>query len=168
MPSPSKIIVSACLTGRHCRYDGGACETPLIRAWLAANRADGVEVIAVCPEELGGLSTPRPPAEFRGGDSSLIWEGGSSIVRKDNDADVTKAFMTGAELALGQADGAQIALLKEKSPSCGVRKVWLDGKLVAGRGVFAQRLQQEDVQLISEEDLSPETVNVRSRVESKE
>lgn len=123
-----KVLVSACLMGVGCRYDGRACEELRL--------PEGVEAVPFCPEVYGGLTTPRPPAEIVGG-RVLTREG----------ADVTEAFVRGAEEAarLCQRMGIRLAVLKDKSPSCGAG--WIhDGKfgggLVEGWGYTARRLRE--------------------------
>jgi uncharacterized protein YbbK (DUF523 family) len=100
-----KILISACLLRVPCRYDGKAIPYPKIEALK-----EKYELIPVCPEELGGLSTPRPPAEIRG-DRVITRQG----------KDVTDAFMIGARktLEIAQEQKVICAVLKEKSPSCG-------------------------------------------------
>ena len=124
-----KLLVSACLLGCRCRYDGAAKPHPAIEA-LAARHT----LVPVCPEQLGGLSTPRPPAERQG--DRVVTEHG---------ADVTEQYRRGAEEAarLCTLLGCQAALLKERSPSCGRGQVY-DGTfsrtLTAGDGVTAAHL----------------------------
>ena len=137
-----KIAVSACLLGRPCRYDGGAkpCAAVL-------SLAEGNELIPVCPEQLGGLPTPREPSEISDG-----------RVRTKTGADVTAAFEAGAEKALRIAlsHGAEAAILKEYSPSCGVRYVYdgsFTGKKAAGSGVFCRMLREAGLSPVSDESI---------------
>ncbi len=138
----TRFIVSACLAGEACRYDGGhnAC------AEVARLVREGAAVPA-CPECLGGLPTPRVPSE-RVGDRVLTRDG----------QDVTAAFARGARLALALArrDGCTAAILKSRSPSCGWGRIY-DGTfsraLCAGDGVWAQLLRREGFPLFSEEHL---------------
>lgn len=124
-----RILVSACLLGCACRYDGAAKPHPLASALL-----ERYEVVPVCPEQLGGLPTPRPPAERRG-DGVVTAAGG----------DVTEQYVRGAEQAVGLAAlyGVRRAVLKERSPSCGHGEIY-DGSftrtLTAGEGVAAAAL----------------------------
>lgn len=122
-----RVAVSACLLGVNCKYSGGnnLC-TELVEA-LA-----GHEVIPICPEVLGGLATPRPPAEIVDG-----------VVRTQAGESVDAAFRLGAERALAQieaAGGCDLAVLQPRSPSCGVSEVYdgtFSGTLRPGQGVFA-------------------------------
>ncbi|MBV8560400.1 MAG: DUF523 domain-containing protein, partial [Acidimicrobiia bacterium] len=102
-------------------------------------------VIAVCPETVGGLPTPRSAAE-RGTDGRVVTADG---------ADVTAAYGRGAAatVELAQASGARQAVLKARSPSCGCHQIYVDGALVDGEGVTAQALRQAGVHVRSEEDL---------------
>ena len=140
-----KILISACLLGEPCRYDGRSKPVPEIQK-LAAQ---GYELIPVCPEVLGGLDTPRPPAELQP-DGRVMNEVG---------ADVTAAYQKGAELALAlaQKEGCILAVLKEKSPSCGNREVY-DGtfsrQLTAGQGVTARLLTQHGISVLGESQIS--------------
>lgn len=137
-----RLLVSACLLGLPCRYDGGA------------KRLDGVEAllerhacIPVCPEQLGGLSTPRPPAERRNG----------GVFTREG-LDVTAEFQRGAQAALDLARlyGCEAALLKERSPSCGSGAIHdgsFSGGLIAGDGVTAALLKAAGVAVYGESRL---------------
>lgn len=134
-------LVSACLAGRSCRYDGTACVVPEIKSLVENGLA-----IAVCPEELGGLPTPRPPAEIRQG----------RVINR-NGQDVTAEFERGAEaaLALARHHNIDLAILKARSPSCGPGPVY-DGTfsraLTVGEGVTAGKLRRAGLKIYSEED----------------
>ena len=124
-----RVLISACLLGVRCRYDGAARAHP-----LAAALARRHDLVPVCPEQLGGLSTPRPPAERRG--DRVVTAAG---------ADVTEQYRRGAEeaLALCRFFGCQAAVLKERSPSCGCGAVYdgtFTGTLTPGDGVTAALL----------------------------
>lgn len=118
-PAPKKppIIVSACLLGVGCRYDGESRTDPRALSLFRAGRA-----IPVCPEQLGGLPTPREPAEIVGGDGGDVLDGRARVIDKAG-RDVTASFVRGAKqvLFLARQAGARRAILKRKSPSCGVR-----------------------------------------------
>lgn len=137
-----KVVVSSCLLGSPVRYDGGdkKSQHPLLERWAAEGR-----IVSVCPEMLGGLGTPRPPAE-------LV----NDRVVTNQGKDVTDAFTRGAEAALAQADGVRIAILKEGSPSCGSSYVY-DGTFtrtrVAGEGVTAALLRSRGIAVFSEEEI---------------
>ena len=129
-----RILISACLLGCRCRYDGAS--KPLARA---AELAERHTLVPVCPEQLGGLATPRPPAG-RQGDRVVTREG----------ADVTAQYRRGAEeaLRLCRLFDCQAAVLKERSPSCGCGAVYdgtFTGTLTAGDGVTAELLRAAGV-----------------------
>jgi uncharacterized protein YbbK (DUF523 family) len=153
-PSPDEpLLVSACLLGQRCRYDGESKPSlpvsRLIEGWTAA----GGRVVGVCPEELGGLPTPRPPADLRGGDGHGVLDGAATVRTVEGDVDVTDAFLCGAKRALEQARSARMAVLKARSPSCGVVETQVEGALRPGDGVFAALLRRRGVELRTEEDL---------------
>lgn len=137
-----RILISACLLGCRCRYDG--VSKPLARA---AELAERHTLVPVCPEQLGGLATPRPPAE-RQGDRVVTREG----------ADVTAQYRRGAEeaLRLCRLFGCRAAVLKERSPSCGCGAVY-DGTftdtLTAGDGVTAELLRAAGIPVYGESRL---------------
>ena len=137
-----KIIVSACLAGLRCRYDGETKPCEKVVEMVAAGKA-----LPVCPEQLGGLPTPRVPAEMRGG----------RVVRQDG-VDVTPEFVHGAQesLMLAQLVGATKAILKSRSPSCGSEAIYdgsFSGKLIPGDGVTAALFKANGIHVITEEDL---------------
>lgn len=111
----------------------------------------------VCPEEDGGLATPRPAAEIRGGDGSDVLDGRARVVTEGG-VDVTEAYLEGARIALERAReaGARTAILKSRSPSCG-RGCIYDGSfsrtLKEGEGVTAALLEREGIQVLTEEEL---------------
>ena len=128
-----RVLVSACLLGRHCRYDARTnVDGPLARE--LAKR--GLEAVPFCPEEHGGLGTPRPPASIEGTTSADVLDGRTRVVT-DAGVDVTPEFVRGAEGALAtcKAHGILRAFLKERSPSCGVRQTHVDGVAVDGPGI---------------------------------
>ena len=136
-------LVSACLAGVSCRFDGSSCARKEIRQWVAAGKA-----LPVCPEQLGGLPTPRPPAEIVQGDGEDVLLGDAKVIN-DLGADVTPAFLRGAQetLKLAQLIGAQEALLKERSPSCGCTQIYRDSVLTSGEGVTAALLRQHGIHI---------------------
>lgn len=136
-----KILVSACLLGICCRYDGRGNPNDAVLSLL--NR-DDITLIPVCPEQLGGLSTPRIPSERRG----------ERVVNRAGE-DVTSQFIRGAEEALRIAKlyGCQVAVLKERSPSCGCGRIYdgtFSGKLTDGDGVTAELLRREGIKVYGE------------------
>ncbi len=116
-PGPGeKVLVSACLMGIHCRYNGEHCLDSRVQKTLK-----GRTPIPVCPEQLGGLPTPRSPARLKGGDGAAVLGGGARVV-DDSGRDVTQNFIRGAEEAARVAGlfAAKSAILKSRSPSCGL------------------------------------------------
>ena len=133
------VLVSACLMGFGCRYDGGARRLACLDA-LGERHV----LIPVCPEVMGGLPTPRPPSEIRNG----------RVITRDG-RDVTQAFLRGAQEAarLAQACGCECALLKERSPSCGLGQVYdgtFTGTLTDGDGLCARLLVGRGLRVIGE------------------
>ena len=134
-----KILVSACLLGARCRYDGESKAHPEMAA-LAEQHI----LIPVCPEQLGGLPTPRPPAERKG--ERVVTQTGT---------DVTEQYRRGAEEALKLCKllGCEAAVLKERSPSCGCGEIY-DGThskaLTAGDGVTAELLKMQGIPVYGE------------------
>ncbi len=149
MPQP--ILVSACLLGLNTRFDGACKENPAVLAYLRQN--DWLP-IPVCPEQLAGLPTPRSRTFFRQGDGRAILNQTGRLAAEDG-SDLSHAFVRGAQEALKTAliTGCRKALLKERSPSCGVHQVYLGETVVAGQGVAAALLAQNGILLFSEEDL---------------
>ena len=143
------ILVSACLLGVACRYNGASGKNDKVIEWAA-----GKAIVPVCPESLSGLPIPRDPAEFDAGDGSLVRSGKARIVQRSG-ADVTREFMRGAveSLRIAHLCGAKQALLKDRSPSCGVYNVYRKGKLARGVGCFTALLLLEGVAVKSEKDI---------------
>lgn len=144
----SKKLVSACLLGERCRYDGSS--KPNREVILLSKKE---ELIAVCPERLGGLDTPREPSEITGGDGNDVLEGRARVVSKDG-KDVSENFVRGAHavLEVAQKKGITEALLKSKSPSCGCGKIHdgtFSGKLKEGDGVTAALLKKNGIGVVS-------------------
>ena len=143
MPGRAPILVSACLVGVRCRYDGRAATS----AEVCAELGDG-PLVALCPEELGGLLTPRAGASFVGGDGEAVLDGRARVVLEDG-VDVTAQFLEGARRAvdLARAAGVQEAVLKERSPSCACAMVHREGALVPGTGVTAAALRRSGIRV---------------------
>lgn len=137
-----RLLISACLLGVCCRYDGASKAYPQIEE-LAKQH----QLVPVCPEQLGGLSTPRPPAE-RLGDRVVTGSG----------ADVTEAYRRGAEetLKLCKLLGCEAAVLKERSPSCGRGRIY-DGThshtLSDGDGMTAELLMANGIPVYGESQI---------------
>jgi len=156
-------LVSACLVGQACRYDGATRARPEVAAFVAQRAAAGASMMPVCPEELGGLGTPRPPAELRGGDGAGVWAGDATVRRLHDAGDVTDAFRAGARAAFAHDPRATHALLKARSPSCGCGRTWRDGAVAPGDGVFAALLRARGVRLQTEAELPPAPPAERDR-----
>ena len=136
-----KLLISACLLGRPCRYDGKS--VPLPEAQLAALR-ERFTLIPVCPEYDGGLPTPRIPSERQG----------DRVVNRVGE-DVTEAYRRGAAHALEtvRRENCTLALLKERSPSCGNKTVYdgnFTGTLIPGEGGAAGRLRENGIAVFGE------------------
>jgi len=137
-----KLLVSACLLGHNCKYNGGNNDNAKVHRFLADK-----EYIIFCPESASGLPCPRDPAEIQG--EAVIDRSGQ---------DVTEYFHRGAQMALElcQKQGIDTALLKESSPSCGSHLIY-DGtfskKKLPGLGITARLLAAHGIRLLSEEDL---------------
>lgn len=139
-----RILVSACLIGACCRYDGGDNASEGVCRLL--ERKD-ISLVPVCPEQLGGLTTPRIPAERLGG-----------LVLDRTGEDVTPAFARGAAQALKIAErfGCHAAILKARSPSCGCGEIYdgtFSGALTEGNGFTAQVLLRHGIPVYTEEQL---------------
>jgi uncharacterized protein YbbK (DUF523 family) len=146
------ILVSACLLGINCKYDGDNNNHEMVREYLK-----GKEFILVCPEQLGGLSTPRIPCEIKNGDGMDVLSGTCKVENKDGE-DTTENFIKGAKEALkiAQLYDCKEAILKECSPSCGSNRIYdgtFSGKKMDGQGVTASILRNEGIHIISEKDL---------------
>lgn len=143
------FIVSACLAGVNCRHDGGNSADPLVRELVRQGKA-----IPVCPEQLGGLETPRMPAEIQGGDGKDVLEGKARVIRKDG-TDVTDCFLKGAyeTVEIAKLAGARRAIMKCSSPSCGCGKIYdgtFSGKRINGNGVTAELLIRNGIDVKTE------------------
>jgi len=137
------VLVSACLLGRKCRYDGVHNEDVVLQRELVAR---GFEAVPFCPEEAGGLGTPRPPAWLTAA-AERVLDGEGAIVT-DAGRDVTAEFRAGAEgaLELCRNTGAQRAFLKERSPSCGCNSTHVAGELVDGPGITTALLRRAGIE----------------------
>lgn len=145
------MIVSACLAGCKCRYDGAAKTDPRIVELVEKGLA-----IPVCPEQLGGLSTPRSPCEIQNGTGADVLAGRAKVLSKDG-RDVTEQFLKGAQetLRICRMAGAARAVLKANSPSCGSGAIYdgtFSGSKREGDGVTAALLRESGIQVLSEEE----------------
>ncbi len=139
------VLVSACLLGRQCRYDGSTNRDLALERELEAR---GLRVVPFCPEEHGGLGTPRPAAWIESRGAAAVLDGEARVVT-DAGADVTAQFLKGAEGALEtcQAHGIRLAFLKERSPSCGVCRTHVAHSLAEGPGVTAALLARHGIEV---------------------
>lgn len=133
------LLVSACLLGEPCRYDGKS-----VPCREVIELSDRFELVPVCPEQLGGLPTPRTPSEVQPDGRVVDREG----------VDRTAAFRAGAEsaLAIAREHGCKCAILKENSPSCGSSCIYdgsFTGTLVPGEGVIAALLREAGIEVTS-------------------
>lgn len=142
----ASALVSACVVGVRCRYDGGARFGGELVERL---RREGCEIVPVCAEQLGGLPTPRPPAEITTGDGRAVLAGEERVVNAEG-ADVTEAYVRGAEETsrIAQLLGCGRAYLKEGSPACGVNTITRGGQTCGGMGVAAASLASAGVDVI--------------------
>lgn len=137
-----KVLVSACLIGENCKYNGGNNLNKKLMDFLKDK-----EVISVCPEVLGGLDIPRNPGEIVDG-----------VVRNADGTSVDFEYRSGAEKALyiAKANHIDLAILQSRSPSCGVNQIYdgtFSGIKIKGHGVFATRLIEEGFKVLDIEDL---------------
>lgn len=140
-----KIMVSACLLGQNCKYNGGNNYSEKVAEYIK-----GHEVIPVCPEVAGGLPTPRTPCEIV-----------NDVVMNRDGENKDKEFRTGAKCCLEKAldEKVDMAILQSRSPSCGVRQIYdgtFSGRKIEGRGVFAELLAKNGVKVVDVEDIEIE------------
>ena len=150
-----KVLISACLLGEKVRYDGRDrfCAQEILAEWAGQGR-----LVPICPELAGGLPVPRPPAEISGGDGREVLQGKARGV-DNHGQEVTEAFLSGAQQALdlAQQEQVQLAVLTERSPSCGSSQIYsgdFDGTLMKGRGVTAALLEENGIRVFSEYQLT--------------
>ena len=139
----ANILVSACLLGLECRYKGDSCENSAVLE-LAKEHT----LIPVCPEQLGGLATPRAPSEITAGK-----------VMNNLGQDVTENYRKGADAALriAQLNGVKVAILKAKSPSCGSGLIYdgsFSGSKIPGDGISAALLKEHDIAVYTEDEIN--------------
>ena len=137
-----KIMVSACLLGENCKYNGGNNLSEKVMKYI-----DGHEVIPVCPEVMGGLPTPRVPSEIV-----------DNVVTMADGRNVDKEFRKGAQLGLvlAKENNVDLVILQSRSPSCGVKQIYdgsFTGKKIDGQGVFARLLTDNGFRIMDVEDL---------------
>jgi len=138
------VLVSACLLGVPCRYDGASKPCPRLIAKLRRTAA-----VPICPEQLGGLPTPRVRQYLVGGDGHAVLDGQAHVVNELG-ADVTDHFLRGAAEAvrLARLFDVHVAYLKSKSPSCGYGLVDIEGVWTAGDGVTTAGLLRRGIRIL--------------------
>ena len=140
--SKKKILVSACLLGTPCRYDGKSKPNERVIAL-----SEQYELVPICPECIGGLPTPRTPSE----------RVGDRVIMKDG-RDVTENYKKGAEIAYNtcRENHIETAILKARSPSCGKGEIYdgsFSGKLCKGYGVTAEHFLNNNIEVLTEEEI---------------
>jgi len=145
------LLVSGCLIGQKCRYNMLTEVIPELKEMV-----DKGEAVPICPEQLGGLPTPRPPAEIRGGDGIKVLSGRAKVINSDG-VDVTKKFIKGASDALVVAKDNNVteAVFKTRSPSCGCGGIYdgtFSGTMKKGDGVTTALLMKHGINVITEEE----------------
>ncbi len=142
------ILISACLLGLHTRYDG----KDNLRKELLEEFEDYI-LIPICPEQLGGLSTPRPPAEIIIGSGEDVLAGKSRICTNEENIDVTAQFIRGAQetLYLIKLLNCKKIILKQRSPSCGYGQIVRKGKTIKGNGITSALLLQYNIEIIAKD-----------------
>lgn len=149
MKNKPKILISACLLGENCKYNGGN-NTDAISAEALSKLGQIYELVAVCPECMGGLTTPREPAEICAS---------GRVFTKFSGRDVTAEFILGAQICaeIASENGCKIAVLKERSPSCGSGEIYdgsFTGRIVSGDGLTAAALKKLGVLVVGESTLA--------------
>ena len=165
MAQVKTYIISACLIGKNCSYDGTSRYKPEIRELV-----DKGEAIALCPEELGGLKTPRPPSEIFAGSAADVLKGKAFIFNKDG-KDITISLVKGCREFLNIAKECQVkrAILKTKSPCCGRDKIY-DGtftaKLRKGNGIAAELLLRNGIEVITDEEFLAKSTSYSKKIKN--
>ena len=146
------VLISGCLLGIECRYDGGHSRVEEI-----IEKAQEMQFIPICPEQLGGLPTPRAPSNIVKGDGKGVLAGHAWVINTLGE-DVTEAFIKGAQesLKLARLTGAKKAILKNKSPSCGLNTPCCETDTGYGLGVTAALLLSAGIEII---EINPEEKN---------
>ena len=143
LSNKNSAIISSCLIGINCRYNGKNCLSEYLNVYM-----EKYNLIPVCPEQLGGLSTPRLKSEIKNGNGFDVVEGKAKVLN-EKDIDITENFIKGANevLKICKILKVNIAFFKEKSPSCGVRKIYNNGKLCDGCGVTTALLLKNNIKV---------------------
>jgi len=144
-------VVSACLCGINCKYNGDNNK----HEEFVKELRNG-QVLPLCPEQLGGLTTPRSACEINGGSGEDVLAGRARVINAAGE-DLTEFFVKGAQecLAIMRQAGIDEAILQRRSPSCGVNKIYdgnFSGQLIAGDGVTAALLKKHGIKVWNDED----------------
>ncbi len=146
------ILISACLAGLNVRYNGTNCLDDSVQKLVLEKKA-----VTVCPELMGGFSTPREPAEIVGGNGEDVLDGKATVIERSG-RDVTELYLKGAYATLQKAleVGATQVVLKENSPSCGSTAIYngeFNGTKIVGEGVTTALLRKNNIVVLSEENI---------------
>ena len=146
------IVVSACLVGVNCKYNGDNNDNDKVKEYLKDK-----EYVIICPEQLGGLTTPRKPSEINKIGGKAVLNGNSKVISCEG-KEVTENFVNGAKdsLKIAKLFNCEQAILKEGSPSCGCNLIYdgtFTGKKVPGMGVTAALFNENNIEVFSEKEL---------------
>lgn len=146
-------MISACLCGANCKYNGGNNLVPALK-----ELAEEEDALLVCPETIGGLPVPRSACEIKGGTGLDVISGYARVTDTEG-RDLTDHFLAGAYeiLAMAKNAGIDCAILKSRSPSCGVGKIYdgsFQSRLITGDGVTAALLKLHNIEVLTEADIS--------------
>lgn len=157
------FLVSACLAGLNTRYDGTSCCNKHFQRLVAQGKA-----LPVCPEQLGGLPTPREPIEFVGGDGEGLLKGTTKAIGKSG-KDYTDNLLKGANevLKLTAMLKTKEAFLKNGSPSCGCSYIKVGNKRIRGKGVTAAALLKAGIRVRSESQVKLNIKNKKAKTQIK-
>lgn len=154
------LLVSGCLVGQKCSYNMVAVDIPKLKQMVEKG-----EAIPICPAQLGGLPTPRPPSEIVGGDGLKVING-KAKVKNSEGKDLTDKFIKGASdvLVIAKDNNVTKAILRTRSPQCGCGLIYdgtFSGKTRGGDGVTAALLKKHGITVLTEEDFESKHVSVK-------
>ena len=160
-PQQKPILVSACLLGLDCRYNGLCKKNSSVLNFLQEGH---YTIIPICPEQLAGLPTPRPTTQFASGNGATILSGEGQLLSA-NRVRMNETFIKGANqvLAIARMNHCNLAIMKERSPSCGVHQISLNDQIVSGSGVTTALLKQNRISVFNEDEI--ESIQAQSVVE---
>lgn len=152
------VIISACLMGVDCRYDG---QSKVAEPLLRFCQRHKIILLPVCPEQLGGLPTPRVAACFRGGDGKSVIDGNAALHDLDG-LEVSSFFLAGARqsLKIARLTGSRHAVFQDRSPSCGVHEIYLGNKLSPGTGVTTALFRMNGMTVWTVDEFSRHCQNI--------